>query len=62
MQTPGTQVQAEIREVGPLSEFHRLLAENDALIRGAELGNGRVCLGCGGGNRAFGVCYHGSHA
>ena len=30
------------RDTGPLAAFHRLTAENDALIRGAELGNGRA--------------------
>jgi hypothetical protein len=35
-------VQEEIRRSGPLQAFHRLIAENDALIRSPELGNGRM--------------------
>jgi hypothetical protein len=35
-------VRAVVRECGPLAAFHRLIAENDALIRGAELDNGRA--------------------
>ena len=35
-----TAVQEEIRRAGPLAAFHRLIAENDALIRSPELDNG----------------------
>ncbi len=34
-------VRAVVRESGPRAAFRRLIAENDALIRGAELDNGR---------------------
>jgi hypothetical protein len=35
-------VQDEIRQSGPRAAFQRLIAENDALIRGSELNNGRL--------------------
>lgn len=36
-----TRVKDEIRRVGPRTAFRNLIAENDALIRGADLDNGR---------------------
>ncbi len=42
MQTEEARAQNEIRQAGPLVAFQRLIAENDALIRSAELGNGRA--------------------
>jgi hypothetical protein len=42
MQTHETRVLGEIRQAGPLAAFQRLIAENDALIRSVELGNGRA--------------------
>jgi UTP:GlnB (protein PII) uridylyltransferase len=42
MRTDETQVHGEIRQAGPLAAFQRLIAENNALIRSVELGNGRV--------------------
>lgn len=37
-----TRVREAIRELGPLKAFNTLIAENDALIRSPELGNGRL--------------------
>lgn len=37
-------VREVVREGGPLAAFRRLLAENDALIRGADLENGRAIV------------------
>lgn len=37
-----THVAETIRDLGPLQAFHRLVAENDALIRQPDVGNGRL--------------------
>src|SRR4026208_1294276 len=42
MQSEEIRVRDEIRQAGPLAAFRRLIAENDALIRNVELGNGRA--------------------
>ncbi|MEO8429497.1 MAG: hypothetical protein ABI651_20580, partial [Verrucomicrobiota bacterium] len=42
MQPEETRVRDEIRRVGQRTAFHQLIAENDAQIRGPELGNGRL--------------------
>ena len=42
MRTDETRVTGEIRQAGRLAAFQRLIAENNALIRSVELGNGRV--------------------
>ena len=42
MQAEEKRVREEIRQAGPLATFQRLIAENDALIRGPELDNGRA--------------------
>ena len=41
MQSDEARVRDEILRVGPLNAFRGLIAENDAQIRGLELGNGR---------------------
>ncbi len=40
MQAEESRVHEQIRHAGPLAAFQRLIAENDALIRSPELGNG----------------------
>lgn len=42
IQSHEARVHAEIQRVGPQTAFCELIAENDAQIRGAELGNGRA--------------------
>src|SRR6185503_1075937 len=42
MHTEETRVRDEIHVAGPQAAFQRLIAENDALIRSPELGNGRL--------------------
>lgn len=39
-----TRVREEISKVGPLQAFRRLIAENDALIRGSDLSNGHAIV------------------
>lgn len=42
MNTEETRVHEAIRDAGPFAAFQQLIAENDALILRAELGNGRL--------------------